>query len=225
MKYSQFCPIAKATELLGDRWTLLIVREALMGASRFSEFQRGLGSISPAVLTERLKSLVENGLFVRRSRTGMRGYEYFPTPSCKELLPIIVSLGNWGMRWAKDNLVEEDYDVELLMLYLERSVVREMLPGPQTILQFEFSDLKQFRKWWLVVDDSHVEVCQKDPGHDVDVYFNSTVRTMTDVWLGHRTYREAIRSEELNIIGDESLTRTVSKWLACTLFSPETAPA
>ena len=53
MKYSQFCPIAKATEVLGDRWTLLIVREALMGASRFSEFQRGLGSISTAVLTER----------------------------------------------------------------------------------------------------------------------------------------------------------------------------
>ena len=92
MKYSQFCPIAKATEVLGDRWTLLIVREALMGATRFSEFQRGLGSISTAVLTERLKSMAENGLLVRRSLNGKRGFEYFPTPGCKELLPIIVSL-------------------------------------------------------------------------------------------------------------------------------------
>ena len=223
MKYSQFCPIAKATEVLGDRWTLLIVREALMGATRFSEFQRGLGSISTAVLTERLKSMAENGLLVRRSLTGKRGYEYFPTPGCKELLPIIVSLGDWGMRWAKDNLVEEDYDVELLMLYLERSIIREMLPGPQTILQFDFSDLKQFRTWWLVASETNVEVCEKDPGQDVDVYFNSTVRTMTDVWLGHRTYRDAIKADELTIVGDQALTKSVNRWLACTLFSPPSA--
>ncbi len=223
MKYSQFCPIAKATEVLGDRWTFLIAREILMGASRFNELQRGLGSISTAVLTERLKSMAGNGLIVRRKLTGMRGYEYFPSPACKELLPIIVSLGGWGMRWAKDNLVDEDYDVELLMLYLERSVVREMLPGPQTILQFEFSDLKQLRLWWLIVNEHNVEVCEKNPGQDVDVYFSSTVRTMTDVWLGHRTYKDAIRANELTIVGDGSLTKTVSKWLACTTFSEAAA--
>lgn len=219
MKYSQFCPIAKASEVLGDRWTLLVAREILMGASRFSELQRGLGSISTAVLTDRLKSMDDNGLIVRRKISGRRGFEYFPTPACKELLPIIVSLGGWGMRWAKENLVDEDYDVELLMLYLERSVVREMLPGPQTILQFEFSDLKTMRRWWLVVNEHNVEVCEKNPGYDIDVYFTSTVRVMTDVWLGHRTYKDAIRADELTIVGDRSLTKTVSKWLACTVFS------
>lgn len=218
MKYSQFCPIAKATEILGDRWTFLVAREVLMGASRFSELQRGLGSISTAVLTERLKSMARDGLIIRRKISGKRGYEYYPTPACKELLPIIVDLGGWGMRWAKDNLVDEDYDVELLMLYLERSVVREMLPGPQTILQFDFSDLKKMQQWWLVVNEHNVEVCEKNPGYDVDVYFNSTVRVMTDVWLGHRTYKDALRTDELAIIGDTSLTRSVSKWLACTTF-------
>lgn len=223
MKYSQFCPIAKASEILGDRWTFLIAREVLMGASRFSEFQRGLGSISTAVLTERLKSMTENGLIIRRKISGRRGYEYYPTPACKELLPIIVSLGGWGMRWAKDNLVDEDYDVELLMLYLERSVVAKMLPGPQTILQFEFSDLNNMRQWWLVVTEHSVEVCEKNPGYDVDVYFTSTVRIMTDVWLGHRTYRDAIRAKDLTVIGDTGLTKTVNKWLACTMFPPASA--
>lgn len=222
MKYSQFCPIAKASEVLGDRWTFLVARELLMGASRFSELQRGLGSISTAVLTERLKTMTENGLIVRRKINGKRGYEYFPTPACKELLPIIVSLGGWGMRWAKENLVDEDYDVELLMLYLERSVVRDMLPGPQTILQFEFSDLKKMRQWWLVVNEHNVEVCEKNPGYDIDVYFTSTVKVMTDVWLGHRTYKDAIGANELAVVGDAGLTRNVNKWLACTLFSEET---
>lgn len=218
MKYSQFCPIAKASEVLGDRWTFLVAREVLMGASRFSELQRGLGSISTAVLTERLKSMADNGLIVRRKMTGKRGYEYYPTPACKELLPIIVSLGEWGMRWAKDNLVDEDYDVELLMLYLERSVVRDMLPGPQTILQFEFSDLKKMRQWWLVVSEHSVEVCEKNPGYDINVYFTSTVKVMTDVWLGHRTYKDAVRMNELAIVGDSGLTKSVSKWLSCTMF-------
>ncbi len=218
MKYSQFCPIAKATEVLGDKWTFLIAREILMGSSCFSELQRGLGTISTAVLTERLKSMAENGLLVRRKLTGKRGYEYFPSPSCKELEPIIISLGDWGMRWAKDNLVDEDYDVELLMLFLERSIVCEMLPGPQTVLQFEFSDLKTVRQWWLVVAENRVEVCAKNPGYDIDVYFNSTVRIMSDVWLGHKSYRSAIDNGDLSIVGDIALTRTVSKWLACTAF-------
>ncbi|QLC26563.1 helix-turn-helix transcriptional regulator [Parasphingopyxis algicola] len=218
MKYSQFCPIAKAVEILGNRWTLLVVREILMGGTRFSELQRGLGTISTAVLTERLKELAENGMIVRRKISGRRGYEYFPTPACNELKPIIVSLGEWGMRWAKDNLVEEDYDISLLMLYLERSVARDMLPGPQTVLQFDFSDLKTLNRWWLIVDDERVDVCQKDPGQDVDVYFSSTVKTMADVWLGHRTYRDAIRKEELSIVGEQALTRNVDKWLVSTTF-------
>jgi len=218
MKYSQFCPVAKATEILGDKWTFLIAREILMGSSRFSQLQRGLGTISTAVLTERLKSMAENKLLVRRKLTGKRGFEYFPSSSCKELLPIIVSLGDWGMRWAKENLVDEDYDVELLMLFLERSIVREMLPGPQTILQFEFNDLKTMRQWWLIASDTSVEVCTKDPGYDIDVYFNSTVRVMSDVWLGHKSYRAAINDSELTIVGDLSLTRTVSKWLVCRTF-------
>ena len=51
MHYSQFCPIAKATEILGERWTILIIRDLLMGGRRFNELQRGLGDISPALLT------------------------------------------------------------------------------------------------------------------------------------------------------------------------------
>lgn len=219
MKYGQFCPIAKATELLGEKWTILIVRELLNGANRFSELQRGLGSISTAVLTERLKSLAQNGLMVRRRISGLRGYGYFPTRACQDLKPIILALGEWGMRWAKDNLIDEDYDVELLMLYLERSIAKDMLPGPATVLRFEFTDLRNLRLWWLIVSENNVDVCSKNPGKDVDVYFQSTVRAMTDIWLGHRSYREGLNSGDISIVGPLSLTETVSKWLRCVDFA------
>lgn len=219
MEYGQFCPVAKATEILGEKWTLLIIRELLMGGRRFNELQRGLGSISPALLTARLRTLSDYGLVVRRKIPGRRGYEYFPASSCNELQPILRALGNWGLRWAKDNLMDEDYDVELLMLYLKRSIATELLPGPETTLRFEFTDLKKQREWWLVVTENNIDICVKDPGRDVDIYFTSTLRTMTDVWLGHCSYRTAITEGELMVVGPASLTRTVSSWMRCTEFS------
>src|SRR4029078_4072546 len=90
---AQFCRTAKATEILGERWTFLIVRELLMGGRRFSELQRGLGDISPALLAARLKSVGAAGLIVRRRIAGQRGFEYYPTSACEELKPVIVALG------------------------------------------------------------------------------------------------------------------------------------
>ena len=218
MKYGQFCPIAKSLEILGEKWSLLIIRELLMGARRYNELQRGLGSISPALLSKRLTALTDRGVIIRRRIPGQRGFEYFPADACKDLLPILRSLGNWGMRWARENLVEDDYDVELLMLYLERSIAADVLPDAEITLSFFFRDLKKQPRWWLLVDRERTEVCVKDPGRDIDVYFTSTVKAMTDVWLGHRSYANAIRAGDLKVTGLNPLVRTVGSWLRCTEF-------
>src|SRR3954465_12988007 len=88
MNYGQFCPVAKATEILGERWTFLIIRELLMGGRRFTELQRGLGDISPALLTARLKAFERDGLVARRKGSGQRTYEYYPTSACEALKPV-----------------------------------------------------------------------------------------------------------------------------------------
>jgi DNA-binding HxlR family transcriptional regulator len=219
MKYGQFCPIAKATELLGERWTFLIVRELLMGARRFSELQRGLGDISPALLAARLKSFEAQGLIVRRRISGQRGYEYFPTPACEKLLPVLVALGEWGMCWARHNLSIEDLDVDFLMLYLERSIDPSQLPGSETVIQFKFLDLAGQRDWWLLVRDNKVDICVTAPGRDVDVFFTTTVRTMHDVWMADRTIRDAVLAGDLLIEGEPALTRRISAWLKPSIFA------
>lgn len=218
MKYGQFCPIAKATEILGERWTILIVRELLMGGRRFNELQRGLGEISPALLTSRLKSLEEQGLIARRRITGQRGFEYVPTAACEALLPVVVSLGEWGLCWARHMLVDDDFDVDFLMYYLERSVDPDRLPSGQTVIRFQFADLTEQREWWLLIDGKDVQICINPPPRDVDVYFTTTVRTMHDVWMGERTYRDAVDADELIIEGEPALTRNVSSWLRPSVF-------
>ena len=219
MEYGQFCPIAKATEILGEKWTVLIIREALMGSTRYSEFQRGLSLISPTMLSKRLDSLVSHGLLMKKKIPAKRGYEYFPTTSCKELLPIVLSLGDWGMRWARSHLTATDYDVELLMLYLQRSIIPEALPGNESVIRFKFTDIEDLAEWWLVVTGDQVDICVKDPGKDVDVYFTSTVKTMADIWMGDTTYRKAKANDRLKIVGHRELTRDVTAWMKLSIFT------
>lgn len=213
MHYNQFCPVSKAAEILGEKWTILIVREILMGANRFNELQRGLGDISPALLTTRLKSLESQGMIIRRRISGQKGYEYFPTEACQALLPLLMSLGEWGLVWARHMILDQDFDAEFLMYYLERSIDPAKLIGSETVIKFNFTDLVEQPEWWLLVQSDKAQVCLKDPGRDVDVYFNCTIRTMHDVWMGDRTYRDAMSVGDLNVQGDPALTRNIRAWL------------
>lgn len=219
MEYGQFCPIAKATEIIGEKWTLLIIRELLMGGTRFSELQRGLSLISPTILSRRLDSLAEHGLVMKKKIPGQKGHEYFPTESCRELLPVILALGEWGMRWARANLSENDYDVGLLMLYLKRSIRPDKLVGKETVIRFHFTDIDDYRDWWIVAKGEELDLCVNDPGREVDVHFTTSVKTMADIWMGEDSYRKALAAGTLKLVGNRALTRNVSAWMANSVFA------
>ena len=214
MEYAQFCPVAKAAEILGEKWTLLIVRELLMGGTRFNELQRGLGLISPTILTKRLHDLADTGVIIKKKIPGQRGHEYLLTAMGRELLPIVMQFGEWGMRWARGALQEKDLDVELLMLYLQRSIKPEALPGKETVVRFKFSDLKLLSDWWLLIDGSSIDVCVQDPGREVDIYFGTDLRTMIQVWMGDLAYRTAMANGRMKVVGPLALTRDIKSWLA-----------
>ena len=219
MEYGQFCPIAKASEIIGEKWTILIIRELLMGGTRFSELQRGLSLISPTILTKRLNSLTDHGLVLKKKIPGQQGYEYFPTESCKELLPVVRSLGDWGMRWAREHMLDTDYDVELLMLYLQRSIQPDKLIGHETVVHFKFTDLQESPDWWIIATPQEVDVCNKDPGREVDIYITSTVRSMVDVWMGDLPYRKAVNQDLLKVVGPRALTRNIFTWINISMFA------
>ena len=221
MDYGQFCPVAKATEIIGEKWTVLIIRELLMGGSRFNELQRGLSLISPTLLSKRLDTLVEKGLVVKKRIPGQKGYEYFPTDSCQQLLPIIRQLGDWGMEWARSNLSEKDYDVEFLMLYLKRSIDTAQLVGHETIIRFKFTDFSSVPDWWMVITGDEIDLCDKDPGKNVDIYFTTTVKTMADIWMGKGSYQQSIKTGDLTVVGDKYLINSITRWMKNSIFKNE----
>jgi DNA-binding HxlR family transcriptional regulator len=211
--YGQFCPVAKATEIVGERWTLLILRELLLGTCRFNDFQRGLSRISPTLLNNRLKSLEERGIILRKKISGKKGHEYRLTAAGKELAPLIETLAVWGMRWARGQMTDAELDVEFLMWDLQRRVKTQYLPDGETIICFCFEELKKFSNWWLVVNNNNVDLCTQDPGKDVDIYINADARVLAGVWNGDLALTQAIADGRIKIHGLRELERSLPDWL------------
>jgi len=219
MGYGQFCPIAKATELLGERWMLLILRELFLGSHRYSELQRGLSRISPSLLTKRLKELEQAGIVLRKSQRDRRGRDYYLTPAGKELEPLIENLAVWGMRWARGQLRDEELDVEFLMWDIQRRLLIDKLPDGETIFCFIFSDIERYNNWWLIVRDDNVDLCTENPGLDVDLYIRSSLRTMVEVWEGDLALKTALQDERVRAQGNKHLAKTMPAWLAINPYS------
>lgn len=217
--YGQFCPVAKATELLGERWMILVLRELLLGSHRYSEFQRALSRISPSLLTKRLKQLEAAGIIVRKAQQNRKGYDYFLTPAGKELAPLVAHLATWGMRWARGQLNDDELDVEFLMWDIQRRLQTDMLPDGETVLCFIFDGLSKFKNWWLVINNGEVDLCIENPGKDVDLYISTTLRNLVEIWEGDIEIKVAQRKKLLKTHGDARLAKTMPDWLGICLYA------
>lgn len=217
--YGQFCPVAKASELLGERWVLLILRELLLGTHRYSDFQRALSRISPSMLTKRLKQLEHAGIVVRKKQHGRKSNDYFLTPAGKELTPIVEHLATWGMRWARGQLSDDELDVEFLMWDIQRRLQIDKLPDGETIFCFIFDDLTQFKNWWLVIHNGEVDLCTANPDKDVDLYISTSLRDLVQIWEGDIDIQSAQRKELLKTHGNTQLAKTLPEWLGICLYA------
>jgi len=220
VKYEQFCPVAKASEVLTERWTVLVVRELLAGATRFSQLQRGLGRISPSVLTERLKSLVDHGVVERTPAESGAGVEYRLTAAGAELAPIVESIGVWGQRWVRSRMTREELDVELLMLHMERALDVDAFPQAHAVVAFVFSGVVgDKRRWWILVDDGRKELCMQAPGRSEDVRLSCSVRTLAELFVGDTTLPAAIAEGRLVTEGTQRVIRSLPRWLRPSPFA------
>jgi DNA-binding HxlR family transcriptional regulator len=217
--YGQFCPVAQALDLVGERWTLLIVRELLCDNYRFNELLNGLPLISRSLLAQRLKRLEEAAL-VERSERPKGGVEYRLTEAGRELEPIVIGLGTWARRWIRHRLSPDDLDPILMMWDLRRRLDTERLPAEPTVIHFWFRDLApKVSRYWLCVERPEVELCLTNPGFDVALTVETKLRTMVEVWLGDRDPSEAIRAGNIELKGQPKLTRAFPSWLLLSSFA------
>jgi DNA-binding HxlR family transcriptional regulator len=221
--YAQYCPVAKGSEILGDRWTLLIVREMLGGASGFNELQRGLPGISRSVLTDRMRALERAGVIERRTGPKGRTLEYRLTPTGRDLQPVVQAIGEWGATWSLTDPRPEELDPYLLIVWMARHVDRGRLPPDRTVIQFDFREPKQ--RYWMVLEPSEVSVCLQHPGFDVDLKVGVDTTSLYRVYLGKVELAGAIRAGELTLSGPRSLQRGFAQWFTWSAFAPASRSA
>jgi DNA-binding HxlR family transcriptional regulator len=220
--YGQFCPVALAAEVLAERWTPLIIRELLMGSTRFNDLQRGLPRMSSSLLAQRLRQLQFAGVLDRRHGEG-GGFEYQLTPSGRELFPIIEGMGLWAQRWLRHELADlTNLDPDLLMWDIRRNVLKHVQVERQrhvAAFQLVGAPINR-RRYWLVFERGSVDLCYKDPGFDVDLFIEADLRTLTEIWLGHVTIDDAVRKHLLRFEGARRNVAAFRSWFTLSMFAP-----
>jgi DNA-binding HxlR family transcriptional regulator len=217
MHYGQFCPIAKAAEIVAERWTPLIVHELLAGSTRFNDIRRGIPLMSQTLLSQRLKELERVGIVERRA-DGARTSEWHLTDAGAALAPVIQQLGEWGLRHAQDPLEEGDLDVTVLVWNIRRRVDPGVFSERRVTVYFEFTDVPDGKKrWWVVNDRGNVDLCPKDPGFPVDLYLTTDIRTMIAIWFGRLAWDAGVRSGKVDVVGPRELRARLRSWF---LLSP-----
>ncbi len=211
MTFGQFCPVAKTSEIVCERWMTLVLRELMCGSRRFGEIQRGVPTISPALLSKRLKQLEAAGVITRTS-TG-HGFDHELTEAGWELYPIIEAMGVWGQRWARSSYGADELDPAFLMWDMRRMLQPQGLAARRTVVEFRFRRAPMGKStYWLVVD-AGIDLCLVDPGHEVDLRVRADLRALTQVWMGDRTMRDALDRGDIELDGARTLVRRFPEWL------------
>lgn len=218
MRYGQYCPVAKATEIFADRWTPLIVRSLLMGECHFNAIHRCLPGISRSLLVQRLRQLESTGVIDRRI-VGKTRADYHLTPAGLELRQLVDALGEWGVRWAFTDPRPDEMDPALLLWWVRLRINRDLLPPHRTVVQFDFRGAKR-QTLWLVLEPSEVSLCLTHPGFDVDLLVTADTASFYRVWFGWIPFGQTLDEGTIQLDGVPALVRVFPSWLMLSHFAP-----
>jgi DNA-binding HxlR family transcriptional regulator len=210
-RFAEYCPIAVGAEFFADRWTPLVMRELIMGATQFNEIHRGIPRISRTLLSQRLRQLQERGLVDKREQGPGRPVRYTLTPAGADMEPIVMALGTWAAKWALREPNEENLDIRWLVWHLHKYVAAEELPAKRTTVQFVLRGPGGGQAW-IVLDEQGATACQQDPGYDVDVIMRGDNREAHRWFLGRTTLEAARRAGLLELEGPTKLVRQFPAW-------------
>ncbi len=212
-RYGQYCPVARAVEILADRWTVLIVRELLADVNHFNELERGLPHMSRTLLAGRLRRLQQAGVLERRGASRGKQTEYRLTSAGRELQPIIDQFGGWGARWAFGDPRPNELDPIVLLWWMRRRVCIEAIGKRRVVIQFDFGGGPR-QSYWLLIERTDVSVCLKNPGFDIDVIVSADIVAFYRVWLGRVILSEALSRQQVRLDGTPADVRAFSSWFA-----------
>jgi len=221
--YQQYCPIARATEVLGERWTFIIVRNLLLGCESFTEIEAGAPGIPRSTLTARLRQLERLELVTRETTGHGRSARYRLTSAGRDLWDVILALGNWGARWL--DVAPEHCDPYNALWSMSRCLVRDRLPDGRVVVRFNFHgyDFHGYGRGklpiWLIIENRETELCLKHPGFDDDLVIDAEAEWFVKWHMGRVSWADAVAGGHISVQGSRSLATAFPTWNKLSTFA------
>jgi DNA-binding HxlR family transcriptional regulator/putative sterol carrier protein len=201
--YGDACGIARALDVVGERWALMVVRELLLGPKRFTDLRAGLPHVSPDVLAQRLRDLEQAGLVHhRRLPPPYASKVYELTPSGRALEPVLIELGRWGGTYAPPPGDGMCMSLDAYIVSLRTLFDPARAGGFAARVELRLGD-ERFR---VVITDGQVDAGRGELP-DADAVIETDPETLIDVLHGHRRLADALRAETMRFSGDKRAAR------------------
>ncbi|CAN5424434.1 winged helix-turn-helix transcriptional regulator [soil metagenome] len=210
--YRQYCPIARASQVVAERWTPIIMRNLLSGAETFTELSDGAPGMSRSLLTTRLRELERVGVVQIGPHPAGRGHLYRPTAAGRDLAVVLMAMGDWAEEWFE--LAPEDSDPGFLLhTWIARYLEVDKLPDFRVVVRFDLVDQPAGKgRFWVLFDGSRSEVCATHPGYEEDVVVMGESTALAEWHCGKLDWSEALRSRRLQVQGPRELARGLPTW-------------
>lgn len=213
MATGDYCSFMKAVEHLGDRWSLVIVRDLfLRGPLGFNALAAGLPGISRSVLAARLRKLQVLGI-VERARAGG---PYRLAHAGRQLEPLLRELRAWSERFVPEDPAMVERDPDIVLVWFAGRIDPAAAPERRSVIELALSDAGQARRSWLVLERGQaVSVCLEDPvlADERYVYVSSDVRAIDRVARGVTDWAAGVADGSIEVDGEPGLVRAVGSWL------------
>jgi len=218
-EYHQYCPVAFGSEVICERWTPLILRELVLGNTRFNDIERGLPGISRTLLGQRLRELERRGVLDRVPAASGRGHEYHLTAAGRDLEGVIMAIGEWFVRWRLGEPEPADVDPVALTWWMHRRVDTSAVPERRVVIEIRYGG-RPPTTCWIVLDGDDVSVCAKHPGFDSDLVVTTDPVAFMRVFAGLTDLSAAVRDGGVTIDGPPGLVRAFPRWFLWSPFAP-----
>jgi DNA-binding HxlR family transcriptional regulator len=212
--YGQYCPIARASELLAERWSIIILRNiVILGCRTFNEIADCAPGLSRGLLSKRLRDLERAGVLAIRPKPAGPGSIYAPTEAGRELSGVMVALQQWGSKWAHLT-PEQAHPGVVLWMWATFSLDRDQLPRRRRLVRFDYPTLSgPGRRSWLLIERGDAEICETYPGGEEDLVVVVNDPLAFARWhLGEIEWGDALRSGAIEVRGSRALARGLPTW-------------
>jgi DNA-binding HxlR family transcriptional regulator len=221
--YGLICPIARACEVLEPRWTMQILTELWNGSTRFNDIRKGVGNISSALLSRRLKEMEGLGLIERVEDRATGGVSYFRTEKAINLEPAMNALAEWAQCNIEAEVALGGADVSTIMWAVRRMIVLAELPRRRAVIRFHFRDdpPPRYPHYWFMFEPGAEtpELCTSDPGRDIDLYIETSSVSLGAILEGRSGIEREKAAGRIFLSGDPGLARSMDRWLRTSVWA------